>query len=182
MRQFWLTIEEARDTPARASQTRHIASRDRIVVAGEHDNWNGRAGCQRGLQRHVGPAADDDRYVRARHRGGVSERPVSALIGAADFGDEVAPFSEPEPFQFRLECSVAWSSGDGILDSGREYADVAGMKTADLCRKHGISEASFYNWKAKYGGLEVSEAKRLKGLESAAEPLAPVRGVFVCRP
>jgi putative transposase len=41
-----------------------------------------------------------------------------------------------------------------------------GMKTADLCRKHGISEASFYNWKAKYGGLEVSEAKRLKGLES----------------
>src|ERR1700747_1770416 len=40
----------------------------------------------------------------------------------------------------------------------------AGMKTADLCRKHGISEASFYNWKAKYGGLEVSEAQRLKGL------------------
>jgi putative transposase len=34
------------------------------------------------------------------------------------------------------------------------------------CRKHGISEASFYNWKAKYGGLEVSEAKRLKGQES----------------
>jgi putative transposase len=42
----------------------------------------------------------------------------------------------------------------------------AGVKAADLCRKHGISEASFYNWKAKYGGLEVSEAKRLKGLES----------------
>jgi putative transposase len=41
----------------------------------------------------------------------------------------------------------------------------AGMKTADLCRKHGISEASFYNWKAKYSGLEVSEAKRLRGLE-----------------
>src|SRR5262245_54151574 len=42
----------------------------------------------------------------------------------------------------------------------------AGMKTADLCRKYGISEASFYNWKTKYGGLEVSEAKRLRGLES----------------
>src|SRR5215510_7090284 len=42
----------------------------------------------------------------------------------------------------------------------------AGMKTADLCRKHGISEATFYNWKAKYGGLEVSEAKRLRGLET----------------
>ncbi len=42
----------------------------------------------------------------------------------------------------------------------------AGLKTADLCRKHGISEASFYNWKAKYGGLELSDAKRLKRLES----------------
>ena len=41
-----------------------------------------------------------------------------------------------------------------------------GAKTAEVCRKHGISEASFYNWKAKYGGLEVSEAKRLRGLES----------------
>jgi len=41
----------------------------------------------------------------------------------------------------------------------------AGVKAADLCRKHGISEATFYNWKAKYGGMEVSEAKRLKGLE-----------------
>ena len=41
----------------------------------------------------------------------------------------------------------------------------AGLKTAELCRKHGISEARFYNWKAKFGGLDVSEAKRLKVLE-----------------
>src|SRR4028118_1541223 len=41
----------------------------------------------------------------------------------------------------------------------------AGAKTADLCRRHGISAATFYAWKAKYGGLEVSEARRLKGLE-----------------
>ncbi|NNH44313.1 IS3 family transposase [Rhizobium laguerreae] len=41
----------------------------------------------------------------------------------------------------------------------------AGAKVVDLCRKHGISEATFYNWKAKYGGMEVSEAKRLKALE-----------------
>jgi putative transposase len=45
-------------------------------------------------------------------------------------------------------------------------AHGAGVTTADLCREHGINEASFYNWKAKYGGLEVSEAKRLKGPES----------------
>lgn len=41
----------------------------------------------------------------------------------------------------------------------------AGAKTADVCRKHGISDATFYKWKAKYGGLEVSDAKRLKALE-----------------
>ena len=41
----------------------------------------------------------------------------------------------------------------------------AGAKTADVCRKHGISSATFYKWKARYGGLEVSDAKRLKSLE-----------------
>jgi putative transposase len=38
----------------------------------------------------------------------------------------------------------------------------AGAKTADICRKHGVSSATFYQWKAKYGGLDVSEARRLK--------------------
>jgi putative transposase len=41
----------------------------------------------------------------------------------------------------------------------------AGMSAEDLCRKHGISDATFYIWRKKYGGLEVSEAKRLKALE-----------------
>jgi putative transposase len=41
----------------------------------------------------------------------------------------------------------------------------AGAKTADLARRHGVSEATLYNWEAKYGGLEVSEAKRLRALE-----------------
>jgi len=41
----------------------------------------------------------------------------------------------------------------------------AGAKTADLARKHGVSEATLYNWKSKYGGMDVSEAKRLKQLE-----------------
>ena len=42
----------------------------------------------------------------------------------------------------------------------------AGMPVKDLCRKHGFSDASFYKWRAKYGGMNVSEAKRLKELES----------------
>jgi putative transposase len=41
----------------------------------------------------------------------------------------------------------------------------AGIAVSELCRRHGVSDASIYKWKAKYGGLEVSEAKRLKALE-----------------
>lgn len=41
----------------------------------------------------------------------------------------------------------------------------AGTKTADVCRKHEISDATFYKWKAKYGGPEISEARRLRALE-----------------
>lgn len=41
----------------------------------------------------------------------------------------------------------------------------AGARTADVCRRHGISSATFFKWKGKYGGLEVSEARRLKLLE-----------------
>jgi putative transposase len=48
----------------------------------------------------------------------------------------------------------------GIL---REHE--AGAKAGDLARKHGISEATLYNWKAKYGGMDVSDAKRLRSLE-----------------
>ena len=48
----------------------------------------------------------------------------------------------------------------GIL---KEHA--AGLSASELCRKHGISDATFYTWRKKYGGLEVSEAKRLRALE-----------------
>ncbi len=41
----------------------------------------------------------------------------------------------------------------------------AGMATAEVCRRHGISSATFYAWKSKYGGLEVSDAKRLRMLD-----------------
>jgi len=42
----------------------------------------------------------------------------------------------------------------------------AGLKVKDLCRKHGISDATYYNWKAKYGGMAASDLKRLKELET----------------
>lgn len=42
----------------------------------------------------------------------------------------------------------------------------AGMPVKELCRKYGFSDATFYNWRSKYGGMEVSDAKRLKSLES----------------
>ena len=42
----------------------------------------------------------------------------------------------------------------------------AGAKTVDVCRKHGISGATFYKWKAKFGGMDVSDARRLKALEA----------------
>jgi len=48
----------------------------------------------------------------------------------------------------------------GIL---REHE--AGLSAAELCRKHGISDATFYKWRTKYGGMEVSDARKLKGLE-----------------
>ena len=49
----------------------------------------------------------------------------------------------------------------GVLKEGE-----SGGKIADLCRKHGISDATYYNWKAKFGGMTVSDALRLKVLEA----------------
>ena len=54
-------------------------------------------------------------------------------------------------------------SEEQIIAVLREHE--AGVKTAEVCRRHGISDATFYKWKAKYGGMEVSDAKRLKALE-----------------
>ena len=48
----------------------------------------------------------------------------------------------------------------GILNEQEQ-----GIKVSDLCRKHGISDATFYNWKSKYGGMKVDELKRLRELE-----------------
>jgi putative transposase len=55
------------------------------------------------------------------------------------------------------------SSAEKIIGILKEAE--AGMSVQELCRKHGMSDGTFYNWKAKYGGLTVSEARRLKALE-----------------
>jgi putative transposase len=52
----------------------------------------------------------------------------------------------------------------------------AGARVADLCRKYGMSDATYYNWKAKYAGLTVSELKRLKSLEEENQRLKQIVG------
>jgi len=54
-------------------------------------------------------------------------------------------------------------SEEQIIGILREHE--AGAKCADLCRKHGMSEGTFYAWKSKYGGMDVSDVKRLRALE-----------------
>ncbi len=52
---------------------------------------------------------------------------------------------------------------DQIIGILKEHQ--AGVPVVDLCRKHGISDATFYTWRSKYGGMEVSDARKLKALE-----------------
>jgi len=54
-------------------------------------------------------------------------------------------------------------SEDQIIGILREHQ--AGVAASDLCRKHGISDATFYTWRTKYGGMEISDARKLKALE-----------------
>ncbi len=57
----------------------------------------------------------------------------------------------------------SWFTEDQIIGILKEHE--AGVSVAGLCRRHGVSDATVYKWKAKYCGMDVSEAKRLKGLE-----------------
>lgn len=50
----------------------------------------------------------------------------------------------------------------------------AGLGAKELCRKHGVSDATFYKWRSKYGGMEVSDAKKLKALEAENAKLKKV--------
>jgi len=53
---------------------------------------------------------------------------------------------------------------DQIIGILKEHQ--AGLSESELCRRHGISDATFYNWRSKYGGMDVSDAKKLKALEA----------------
>ena len=56
-----------------------------------------------------------------------------------------------------------------IIKVLKEHA--AGLSASDVCRKHGISDATFYKWRSRYGGMEVSDARRLKALEDETRRL-----------
>jgi putative transposase len=64
-------------------------------------------------------------------------------------------------------------SEEKIIEILRQYQ--AGAKPADLCRQHGISEATLYNWRSRYGGMQVSDAKRLRSLEDENRKLKKLR-------
>jgi putative transposase len=63
----------------------------------------------------------------------------------------------------RVEMKKSRYSEEQIIGILKEHE--AGMETAELCRKHNVSAATFYQWKAKFGGLEASDAKKLRHLE-----------------
>ena len=72
-----------------------------------------------------------------------------------------------KPFQRRADHSLPGSALQSNVTRGgilKEYQ--AGIGAKGLCRKHGISDGTFYKWRSKYGGMEVSEANRLKALEA----------------
>ncbi len=92
--------------------------------------------------------------------------PVAYGFDAIRFGDRTGPSSEPmaSPPRFWEEQIV------GIL---KEHQ--AGLVSADLCRKHGIPDATFHTWRKTFGGMEVPDVKRLKALE---EENAKLRNVW----
>ena len=71
--------------------------------------------------------------------------------------------SRVRPIRETAEMKNSGFSEEQIIGILKEQE--SGMSTAEVCRRHGISSATFYKWKAKFGGLEVSDARRLKQLE-----------------
>jgi len=66
---------------------------------------------------------------------------------------------------------MRWSRFTEEQSIGILKQSEAGMTVASLCRQHGMSDATFYKWRSKYGGLDASETRRLKGLEEENQRL-----------
>ncbi len=98
---------------------------------------------------------------------------LSTLLGAKRGHETVRPSGEVtcSPWLVRNRCRVrSQRNGNEETIYGEQIIGLlkeaeAGAKVAELCRKHGISEATYYNWKAKFGGMTVSDAQQLKELE-----------------
>ena len=104
-----------------------------------------------------------------------SSHDLSLLAPSAKYAEELEPLNSIEPHHGGGRCRPRTEAKNPrrAKPLGRIQKQIigvlkeaeAGAKTGDLARRHGVSEATIYNWKAKYGGLEVSEAKRLRALE-----------------
>ena len=71
-----------------------------------------------------------------------------------------------------MRAEEEWHEEEQIIKVLQEVE--AGLPIQDVCRKHGISDQTYYNWKAKYGGMTVSEAKRLRALEEENRKLKQI--------
>jgi putative transposase len=94
---------------------------------------------------------------------------AASLIWVNDgYSAHGAPLTCPcrfPPDEVRVRPSEGRTNEANQVYGRADYRHEAGAKAADLARKHGVSEATLYNWKAKFGGMDVSEAKRLRQLE-----------------
>jgi len=104
-----------------------------------------------------------------------SSHDLSLLAPSAKYAEELEPLDSIEPHHGGGRCRPRTEAKNPrrAKPLGRIQKQIiailreqeAGRKTSDVCRKHGISGATFYAWKAKYGGMDVSQARRLKVLE-----------------